>query len=56
MILRSTQVYPTADENGLGKAVQGLDEDWELISKEARGTNKAGTITYASEDKAAGQC
>ncbi|MCQ9066663.1 type II secretion system protein [Vibrio diabolicus] len=46
--------YPTADENGLGKAVQGLDEDWELISKEARGTNKAGTITYASEDKAAG--
>ena len=51
--------YPTADENGLGKAVQGLDEDWVLISETKRTDAKdkkngtAGTITYASEDKAA---
>ncbi|EMV2918185.1 MULTISPECIES: type II secretion system protein [Vibrio] len=51
--------YPTADENGLGKAVQGLDEDWVLISETERTDAKdqkngtAGTITYASEDKAA---
>ncbi|MGR4990686.1 type II secretion system protein [Vibrio rotiferianus] len=51
--------YPTADENGLGKAVQGLSDDWVLISKTARteATDKkngtAGTVIYASEDKAA---
>jgi MSHA pilin protein MshA len=44
--------YPTADKDGLGNAVQGLNEDWVLISTENRGTNTAGTITYASEDKA----
>ncbi len=28
--------YPTADENGLGKAVQGLSDDWVQIKKTAR--------------------
>ena len=53
--------YPTADANGIGKAVLGLDSDWVLISTTSRtaATNNAngtaGTITYSAEDGAA-QC
>ncbi|MFW1058130.1 type II secretion system protein [Vibrio parahaemolyticus] len=51
--------YPTADADGIGKAVQGLNDskDWVLIATsprtDATGDNPAngtaGTVTYASE-------
>lgn len=43
--------YPTADANGIGKAVQGLSDtnDWTLISTTERTATAAGTVTYASE-------
>ncbi|MGD8111948.1 type II secretion system protein [Vibrio sp. TRT 21S02] len=40
--VNTTNGYPEASENGIGKAVSGLADDWEVVS----GSNSTGTVAY----------
>ncbi|MFW8631562.1 type II secretion system protein [Vibrio natriegens] len=48
--------YPTADDNGIVKAVAGLEVDWKQIAKVTDAGSESITFSYPSTDAGATTC